>query len=131
MKIMLGYDGSKASRRALDVLVPYAEAFSAEVCVFMAVEGGSHAVREVYEKAQADLASAKKTVSGAGLRCETKLSAQGLDPGEEMVEFARDQSIDLIVIGIKKQSKVGKLIFGSNAQYVILNAHCPVLTVHR
>jgi nucleotide-binding universal stress UspA family protein len=35
----------------------------------------------------------------------------------------------MIVIGIKRRSRVGKLMFGSNAQYVILEAHCPVLAV--
>jgi nucleotide-binding universal stress UspA family protein len=35
----------------------------------------------------------------------------------------------MIVIGIVKKSKVGKLFFGSTAQYLILKAHCPVLTV--
>ena len=43
--------------------------------------------------------------------------------------FLLENEIDEIVIGIKKRSKVGKLIFGSTAQYVILEAPCPVLTV--
>jgi len=45
------------------------------------------------------------------------------------VEFAQDNKIDEIVIGVKRRSKVGKMVFGSNAQYVILNAPCPVVTV--
>ena len=34
-----------------------------------------------------------------------------------------------IIVGIVQKSKVGKLLFGSTAQYVILNASCPVVTV--
>jgi nucleotide-binding universal stress UspA family protein len=34
-----------------------------------------------------------------------------------------------VIIGIVKKSKVGKILFGSTAQYLILNAPCPVLTV--
>jgi nucleotide-binding universal stress UspA family protein len=54
----------------------------------------------------------------------TKMSA-----GEELVEYAEGNKIDEIVIGVRRRSKVGKLVFGSTAQYVILNAPCPVVTI--
>jgi nucleotide-binding universal stress UspA family protein len=40
----------------------------------------------------------------------------------------RASAIDQIIVGIKRLSKVGKLVFGSNAAYVVLHAHCPVVT---
>ena len=46
-----------------------------------------------------------------------------------MVEFAKENQIDGIVMGAARRSRVGKLIFGSTAQYVVLEAHCPVLMV--
>jgi nucleotide-binding universal stress UspA family protein len=54
---------------------------------------------------------------------------RGNPPGEDIVAFAQENSADLIVIGIKKRSRVGKLMFGSTAQYVILSSECPVLAV--
>jgi nucleotide-binding universal stress UspA family protein len=45
------------------------------------------------------------------------------------VQFAEENKIDLIVVGIRRRSRVQKLVFGSNAQYAILEAPCPVLTV--
>jgi nucleotide-binding universal stress UspA family protein len=129
MKILMGYDGSEEARDALDIIKRYARILSAEAFILTVVEGGPHAVREIYQKAEADLTYAKDTIRGAGIRCEAILSAQGLEPGEELVQFAKQNAIDLIVIGIQKRSKVGKLVFGSNAQYVILEAPCPVLTV--
>jgi nucleotide-binding universal stress UspA family protein len=49
--------------------------------------------------------------------------------GEELVDYAEQNKVDEIIIGIRKRSKVGKLVFGSTAQYVILNASCPVVSI--
>ena len=60
---------------------------------------------------------------------EVQLMLTDLTTGEQLVKFAEDQGIDQIFLGIEKKSKVGKLLFGSTAQYVILHAPCPVVTV--
>jgi len=52
-----------------------------------------------------------------------------MQAGEDLVKFANENDIDEILIGIQKTSKVGKLLFGSTAQFVILEASCPVVTV--
>jgi hypothetical protein len=52
--------------------------------------------------------------------CKTHLLVRGLLAGEDLVKFANDTGIDEIVIGIKRRSRVGKLLFGSTAQYTIL-----------
>lgn len=129
MKILIGYDGSEESGKALDIVKQYARTLSAEAYVLTVVEGGPHAVREVYQKAEEDLIYAKNAIAAEGIRCTAKLSAQGLEPGEDLLQFSEENAIDLIIIGIQKRSRMGKLLFGSNAQYVILNAGCPVLTV--
>ena len=49
--------------------------------------------------------------------------------GANLVQFIQDNDIDEVFIGVKKRSKVEKLVFGSTAQYVILNAPCPVIVV--
>ena len=41
-----------------------------------------------------------------------------------------NEDVDLVFIGVEKRSKVGKLLFGSTAQHVILNSPCPVVTVN-
>jgi len=46
-----------------------------------------------------------------------------------MVQFANDTKVSEIIIGVRRRSKVGKLLFGSTAQYVILEAPCPVVAV--
>jgi nucleotide-binding universal stress UspA family protein len=57
------------------------------------------------------------------------LLTDDLEAGEQIVNFAERKKADLIFLGIKKKSRVGKILFGSNAQYIILNAPCPVMIV--
>jgi len=55
------------------------------------------------------------------------LLADDIEAGEQIVNFAKRKKADLIFLGIKKKSRVGKILFGSNAQYIILKAPCPVV----
>jgi nucleotide-binding universal stress UspA family protein len=64
-----------------------------------------------------------------GIDCETHQVVHGKSPGEDIVWYAEDNNIDLIFVGIQKKSKAQKILLGSNAQYVILKAPCPVTTV--
>ena len=59
----------------------------------------------------------------------TQFLVTSLEPGEKLVKYADEEEIGLIFLGIIKKSKVSKLLFGSTAQYVILKAHCPVVTI--
>lgn len=51
------------------------------------------------------------------------------DYADELIELATEVSGELIVIGLRKRSPVGKMLLGSIAQSVLLNAHVPVLAV--
>ena len=64
----------------------------------------------------------------AGLANETHLLNRQLSPGEDIVLLAEELAVDYICVGVRKKSKVGKVLFGSAAQYIILNAPCPVVT---
>ena len=54
---------------------------------------------------------------------------RGVDPAEDLIAVADEVDADLIVIGLRRRTPVGKLIMGSNAQQVLLDASCPVLAV--
>ncbi|WP_446664204.1 universal stress protein [Flexivirga sp. B27] len=51
------------------------------------------------------------------------------DATDELLRIAEDESADLLVIGLRRRSPVGKLILGANAQRILLDAACPVLAV--
>ncbi|MBD8077583.1 universal stress protein [Cellulosimicrobium arenosum] len=51
------------------------------------------------------------------------------DLAEDLVAVAESTGAELIVIGLRRRSPVGKLILGTNAQRILLDAPCPVLAV--
>jgi nucleotide-binding universal stress UspA family protein len=129
MQIMVGYDGSDASKEAVKVAKKRAKAAEAKVYVLTSMTQGSEKEQQDIGKAERELDYVKSIFDQANIPCEVHLLIQGLSPGEDIVNFAIEKSINEIIIGLEKKSKVGKFIFGSTAQYVILEAPCPVVTV--
>jgi nucleotide-binding universal stress UspA family protein len=129
MKIVVGYDGSGAAKNALDLAKKHAKAFGAKVYILTSMVKGTERQLEDIGKAERDLDGIKTFFGNEKVPCEVHLMIRGLSPGEDLVQFAKEHKIDEIIVGIEKKSKVGKFVFGSNAQYVILEAPCPVVTV--
>ena len=129
MKILVGYDRSNSGKEALNLAKSHALAFKAEVEVITSMQKGTEKDQDNMEQAKRGLEYAEAIFKENNIPCKTHLLIRGLTPGEDLVEFAKENNIDEIVVGVKRRSKVGKLLMGSHAQYVILNAHCPVVTV--
>jgi nucleotide-binding universal stress UspA family protein len=129
MKILVGYDGSTSAKEALKLARKHARAFNASVDVVTSMEKGTEQQQQAIEDAERGLEWAKTLFTDKGLDCRTHLLIRGLSPGEDLLEFARENSVDEIIVGVKRRSKVGKLLMGSTAQYIILQASCPVVTV--
>ena len=53
----------------------------------------------------------------------------GHDASEELVDIADRLRASLIVIGLRRRTPTGKLLTGSQAQRILLDANCPVLAV--
>lgn len=60
---------------------------------------------------------------------EFEVQRAGSDPAEQILTLAEDHAAKLIVMSAKRRSPVVKLLLGSSAQQVILEAECPVLLV--
>jgi nucleotide-binding universal stress UspA family protein len=129
MKMLVGYDYSTVTQDVLALAKQQAQAFKAEVHLLRFLEQGPELSREAIQQAEQNLDQVKRDFATLALACDTHVVVSALSAGEEIVQFAEQNSIDLIVIGIRRRSKVGKLLFGSNAQLIILTAPCPVLTV--
>jgi len=129
MKIMVGYDGSSAAKNALTLAKVHAKTFKAKVYILSSMVKGSERHVEEIRNTEHELEYIKSQFEEENISCETHLLIRGLTPGDDLVQFAKDNNADEIIVGIEKKSKVGKFVFGSNAQYLILEAHCPVVTV--
>ena len=75
------------------------------------------------------VAEVRAALEKSGLEHDLRVLEHGHDASDELVDVADEVGADLIVIGLRRRSPVGKLILGSNAQRVLLDAPCPVLTV--
>ena len=129
MKIMVGFDGSAVSKAAIKLAEAHARAFGAQLLLVQSMVGGPEVSRRDFENNEHELNYQKSQLQDKNIACESLLSVRGLEPGEDLVRLAEEQKVDEIIVGVKRRSKVGKLVFGSTAQYVILNAPCPVATV--
>ena len=129
MKILVGYEKSAVAEEALALAKKHAEAFDAKVYLITSLTRSHELQLEDIQKSERELKNLRTQFTTEGIACETHAIVSAVTPGEDLVQFATDNEIDEIVIGVRRRSKVGKLLFGSNAQYIILQAPCPVVSV--
>jgi len=127
MKILAGYVKSPEGRAALDAAVAEAHLRGAKLVVVHSLRGGSD--EELLPAYREELARVEAELKEEGLDHEIRELVRGNSPGEDLLEFAASEGIDMIVIGVRRRSPVGKLVLGSNAQDILLRADCPVLAV--
>jgi nucleotide-binding universal stress UspA family protein len=129
MKILVGYDGSNAAKCALQLARDRAKALDGEVYVVTSMVKANENQIEAVRQAERGLEYTKTLLEEEAIGCDTHLLVRGLSPGEDLVEFAEENQIDEIFVGVRRRSKVGKFLIGSTAQYVVLHASCPVVTI--
>ncbi len=130
MKFLACYNGTKESAAALKKAGKHTKVWEAELVVVKSISREMPLKRSNIERAEKELdEEVKNLFKDDAPPYETLLLVSSPEVGEQLVEVATNEEIDQIFIGIEKKSKVGKLLFGSTAQWVILNAPCPVVTV--
>ena len=96
------------------------------------VDTTRHAEELADVRKQLDASGLTLTVQDVGTASGLPVSARGAAPvevAEALVRVAQDVDATLLVIGTRRRSAVGKLLLGSTAQRVLLEATCPVLAV--
>lgn len=86
-------------------------------------------VLEAKDETSPELAAVVSDAEKTGLTVERRRLEHTKDPAEDILAAAESDDVQLIVIGLRRRTPVGKLILGSNAQRILLDAACPVLAV--
>ena len=127
--IVVGYvpkpEGHAALRRAAEE----ARLRNARLVVVNSHRGGREFDRDDAIESEEQLENVRRELRDAGVDHEVRQLVRGMDPADDLVNVAQDVDAEIIVIGLRRRSPVGKLILGSNAQRVLLDAPCPVLAV--
>lgn len=130
MKILVGYDGSNLAKKALKLAQEHAKALNAKIEVIRAIERSSPLDYQYIQKVEQELEwEVRDILNGDNTSCETHLILDSLSVGDQIVNFADRKKVSEVIIGARKRSSSGKVLFGSTTQHVVLNAPCPVVTV--
>lgn len=127
MVIVIGYVPRPEGRAALERGIEEAKLRNARLLVLNSAKGDAY-VDPRFATVQ-DLEIVKSQLDGAGVEYELRQPVRGKDGADEVVELAEETGAELIVIGMRRRSPVGKLVLGSTAQRILLDAPCPVLAV--
>jgi nucleotide-binding universal stress UspA family protein len=132
VRIVVGYDGSDAAKRALQRAADYAKeddriviVASAEPHARSGPTGGAHLDPSEFQQRRGDLDEARSFFSERGL--EPELVEGHGDPGTTIVEAATET--DLIIVGSRGLNPIQRMLLGSVSSKVVHRAPCDVLVV--
>ena len=134
--IIVGYDGSEASRAAIETAVIMAKKFEGRIVVASGL-APNYAPRRVIEHQfqweetrQACEMGMREVIDGCGDACQLmEAVAVPLPPVDALISLAKEREADLIVLGTNGEGRVKGLLLGSTAFGVVQRSPVPVLVV--
>ncbi|MEX5295450.1 universal stress protein [Kocuria sp. CPCC 205268] len=124
MTVVVGYMPTAPGHAALDAAIVEAERRGTDLVVVQ-----PRPRRHQPPELGADIDVEQEKLVRSGLTYELREPEHDSDPADVILDTARDRGAELIVLGIRRRSPVGKIIMASTAQRVLLESPCPVLCV--
>jgi nucleotide-binding universal stress UspA family protein len=135
-KLLVGYDGSPESDKAVDMAFSLASCVDAAVLIFavarppepptsVELEAVLDDAREHYEECFKKIA---EKAHERHLEIQTAIAVG--HPGEQIIHRAEKDGIDLIILGRRGRSMISRMMLGSVSERVLRYANCPVMVVH-
>ncbi|MFP5336392.1 MAG: universal stress protein [Actinomycetes bacterium] len=129
MAIVVGYVPTKEGRAALATAASEARLRNAKLVVINSNRGGRDLDADEARRYEDELTAVRRQLDDDGIEHEVRQLVRGLEPAEDLIAVAEEVGAQMIVIGLRRRTPVGKLILGSNAQRILLDAPCAVLAV--
>jgi len=126
-RLLVGTDSKQSSERLVDYLEGVVDEDDTLVVV-NSLPGGDKTDPDEVAAGDAALDALEEGL-GAGTTIERHQYIRGNEPVEDLLAAADEHNVDEFVIGIRKQSPVGKMVFGSTAQNLLLETDLPVRCV--
>ncbi len=127
--VVVGYVPKPEGEAALATAISEAKLRGSKLVVVNSHRGGHDYDQDRAQAAEGEMDNVRRTLDESGLEYDIRQLVRGFEPAEDLISLAEANSAELLVIGLRRRSPVGKLILGSNAQRILLDAHCPVLAV--
>jgi nucleotide-binding universal stress UspA family protein len=127
MTIVVGYVPTPEGEAALAAAITEAQRREEPLHLVNSSRGDSLA--DPRYASEDNLEQVRARLDQTGVPYDIQQLVRGHDASDEVVEAADRVKASLIVIGIRRRTATGKLITGSQAQRILLDAHCPVLAV--
>lgn len=136
-EILVPTDGSEPAKAALDEAIDHAKSHGATLHVLYVVEdhlipGGVESGAEIHEALKRDgekaIREARTWAQAAGIE-SLQVEIGAGKPHEVILDYARDNGIDLIIMGTHGRSGIERALLGSVTERVLRLADQPVLTV--
>lgn len=127
MTIVVGYVPTPEGEAALAQAIAEARKNNSTLVVINSSKGEA-AVDNRFAQDD-DIQGIEQRLATQGIQHVIKRPVRGHDAAAEVLDAAEEHKADLIVIGLRRRTPVGKLIMGSTSQRILLEADCPVLAV--